>query len=107
MMIVENPIGIQRKRIKGWRMPPNTVSVCRPGLWGNPYKFGPNEYYKNARTSIIRYERDLIILTLRDKTGRPLLHRTGELKGKNLACFCPIGSPCHRDILLKYANLED
>jgi hypothetical protein len=28
---------IQRKRTKGWRMPPNTVSVTRPGRWGNPY----------------------------------------------------------------------
>jgi hypothetical protein len=29
---------IQRKRHKGWRMPPNTVSVTRPGKWGNPFR---------------------------------------------------------------------
>jgi hypothetical protein len=33
-----NPIRIQRKRAKGWRMPPNTISVCRPGEWGNPHR---------------------------------------------------------------------
>jgi hypothetical protein len=29
------PKRIQRKRTKGWRMPPNTVSVTRPGPFGN------------------------------------------------------------------------
>jgi hypothetical protein len=28
-----------------------------------------------------------------------------ELRGKNLACWCPIGSPCHADVLLELANL--
>ena len=31
------PIRIQRKRTKGWRMPPNTVYVGRPTIWGNPF----------------------------------------------------------------------
>lgn len=29
-----------------------------------------------------------------------------ELKGKNLACFCPLDEPCHADVLLKIANHE-
>jgi hypothetical protein len=29
-----------------------------------------------------------------------------ELKGKNLSCWCPIGQPCHADVLLKLANGE-
>lgn len=33
------PQRIQRKRTKGWQMPPNTVSVTRPGKWGNPFDF--------------------------------------------------------------------
>lgn len=32
------PKRIQRKRSKGWRMPPNTVYVGRPGKYGNPFK---------------------------------------------------------------------
>ena len=28
-----------------------------------------------------------------------------ELRGKNLACWCPIGQPCHADVLLELANL--
>lgn len=27
-----------------------------------------------------------------------------ELKGKNLACFCPLDAPCHADVLLELAN---
>src|SRR5690606_37914717 len=34
------PQRIQRKREKGWRMPPNTVYVGRPGYFGNPISVG-------------------------------------------------------------------
>lgn len=27
-----------------------------------------------------------------------------ELKGKNLACFCKLGNPCHADILLQFVQ---
>ncbi|KPQ06160.1 MAG: protein of unknown function containing DUF4326 domain [Rhodobacteraceae bacterium HLUCCA12] len=27
-----------------------------------------------------------------------------ELCGRNLACWCPPGSPCHADVLLELAN---
>jgi len=27
-----------------------------------------------------------------------------ELRGKNLACWCRIGEPCHADVLLSLAN---
>jgi hypothetical protein len=29
-----------------------------------------------------------------------------ELHGKNLACWCAPGAPCHADTLLRYANPE-
>lgn len=28
----------------------------------------------------------------------------GELRGKNLACWCPLDQPCHADVLLELAN---
>ena len=31
------PIRVQLSRKKGWRMPENTVSVARPGKFGNPF----------------------------------------------------------------------
>lgn len=27
-----------------------------------------------------------------------------ELRGRNLACWCPEGEPCHADVLLEIAN---
>ena len=28
----------------------------------------------------------------------------GALRGKDLACWCPLGRPCHADVLLELAN---
>src|SRR5262245_11451243 len=37
---VRKPERIRLSRAKGWRMPPNTVVVSRPGPWGNPFIVG-------------------------------------------------------------------
>ena len=30
-----------------------------------------------------------------------------ELRGRDLACWCPLDQPCHADVLLELANRED
>jgi len=35
-----SPARVQRKRIKGWRMPEGAVYVGRGSKWGNPYRIG-------------------------------------------------------------------
>src|SRR3990167_7719207 len=45
---IMTPKRIQRKRTKGWRMPPNTVNVTRPGPWGNPRRVGMYQGYGRA-----------------------------------------------------------
>lgn len=41
----------------------------------------------------------------RIKAGRaPSLDEIRTLRGKSLACFCPLGAPCHADVLLEIAN---
>lgn len=30
-----------------------------------------------------------------------------SLRGKNLACFCPLDQPCHADVLLELANVGE
>ena len=37
---------------------------------------------------------------------RKLIARLPELAGKNLACWCKPGAPCHADVLLELANPE-
>jgi len=87
------PIRIQRKRTKGWRMPPNTICVTRPGKWGNPFfAKGNNEHFVHLFEDFVN--------------GSPIYQDAAyiELRGKNLACFCKLDQPCHADVLLKIAN---
>lgn len=104
------PQRIQLRRTKGWRMPANTVRVCRPGKWGNPYKAGRFQIEgPYARTIEITpadavrfYRSDLLCpdgAAMRAQARR-------ELRGKNLACFCRPGEPCHADVLLEIANAQ-
>lgn len=90
------PMRVQRRRTKGYRMPPNTVSVTRPGRWGNP-----NTVAHHGQDGAVRaFERDLragILSFSIDDVRR-------DLRGKNLACYCPLSSPCHADVLLEIAN---
>ena len=83
---------IQRKRTKGWRMPPNTVYVGRPTKWGNPCRSG------SPAQRVVSYAQYL--------TDNPNLiaDTKKELRGRNLACYCPLDQPCHVDVLLKLAN---
>lgn len=98
------PIRIQSKRTKGWKMPPNTVSVTRPGKWGNPYKIGARDPRTggvfDAASAVERFRNSLVLgrLAVSEETIKR------ELRGKNLACFCALDQPCHADVLLEIAN---
>ncbi len=50
------PQRIQRKRTKGWKMPPNTIYVGRPTVWGNPFlpQCKISEDYRNKLVQIYR-----------------------------------------------------
>jgi len=101
------PKRIQRRRTKGWRMPENTVSVTRPGKYGNPYvvgrtqgdAWGHEHDIKDAETAIKLFRYNLLndVLLCNPDFLEPL-------RGKNLACFCPLDQPCHADVLLEIAN---
>lgn len=93
------PVRIQRKRTKLWRMPPNTVSVCRPGKWGNPFKKGVAPAHTTGQA--VAYFR---VNLLRGTLGYTVDDVRRELRGKNLACYCPLDQPCHADVLLEEAN---
>jgi hypothetical protein len=86
------PVRIQLRRTKGWRMPPNTVKVDRSTKWGNPYKVPA----PGCEAEIVALFRRYTAPTL------PI----EDLRGKNLACWCPLDQPCHADVLLEMANRE-
>ena len=97
------PERIQRKRIKGWRMPENTVYVGRPTKWGNQFPLG----MMGREESVKRYEESLNDW-ITNKYGYGDNHSFEQfiapLRGKNLACWCPTGEICHADVLLRLAN---
>ncbi len=110
------PIRIQRKRLKGWRMPLNTISVTRPGKYGNRYYPGCGigyGYFDENMQPVSYNDRDprqcvhMFRIWLREmKDYRPKEYEAylAPLLGKNLACFCKPDQPCHADVLLELAN---
>lgn len=93
------PERIQRQRIKGWRMPANTIYVGRGTIWGNPWKIDENT---TRATSLYNFRKSLELTAARNPSYFELL--LAPLRGKNLACFCAPGDACHADIWLEFAN---
>jgi hypothetical protein len=113
---MNQPVRIQLSRRKGWRLPENTVVVSRPTKWGNPFRVhsdGTGMDAENAVAcfrSMVTKEGGWIPVALPWPCGKVPMAWTSiedvkrELRGKNLACWCPLDQPCHADVLLELAN---
>jgi len=110
------PRRVQLRRTRGWRMPANTLKVDRTTRFGNPFSvedYGRERAVALHRAWIRGEPRDP---SLPRKLQRDLEARRAEvisalpsLRGKNLACWCPLperGKPdvCHAALLLELAN---
>lgn len=109
------PQRIQRKRTKGWRMPEGAIYVGRPTKWGNPYCIGDESAFIGVDPVFNADEEPLTARDVKElfriALGRYVLAITPEfvrheLRGHDLACWCPLDSPCHADVLLELANRE-
>jgi len=117
------PVREQLRRTKGWRMPENTVSVARPGRWGNPFQIGgwfkvgtgagrpgfawlqAAEGYQDSTFTLVQTREQAVAMFRLYNERYPLLPiRFDPIRGKNLACWCPLDQPCHADVLLELAN---
>ena len=78
-------------------VPVGAIAIVRPSIWGNPFKItkdmGRVEVIKKFESALVNGELRFSIDDVKSK-----------LRGKNLACWCPVGESCHGDILIKYAN---
>jgi len=111
------PKRVQRTRKKGGGMPQGAVYVGRPGVFGNPFT-GAAYLEAGYRTGnpeeaiTIAYRRWLYKtdhLTFMQRERSSILTRITNLKGKDLACWCPLPKPgqpdhCHAAVLLELAN---
>lgn len=109
------PVRVQRRRVKGWRLPPNTVCVDRSTRFGNPFRV---TYDRVNRWCVVttekrwycsseRVARRFSVWKFRRWASNPnstVRHHMDELRGKNVACFCRLDRPCHGDVLLEIAN---
>ncbi len=104
--VMSKPVRVQLSRKKGWKMPADTVSVARPGKWGNPFPVGaagPCGRKADDREGAVGFFRQMMEdAELRAAAGYPA--DLSPLRGKNLACWCPLDGPCHADVLLELAN---
>ena len=96
MPILNKPHRVRLSRVKGARLPQNSMSVARPTRWGNP-----NLVEHHGEAGAVRaYERDLL--------GGVLDISVADvekcLRGRSLACWCQLDRPCHADVLLRLAN---
>lgn len=103
------PVRVQLSRAKGWRMPPNTVKVDRSTVWGNPFKVGDSVQADPDGPIAICFSQAEAVEAYSYLMGLPMMATfrgkvTNHLRGKNLACWCKPGTPCHADVLLKLAN---
>jgi Domain of unknown function (DUF4326) len=112
------PQRIQRKRTKGWRMPEGAVYVGRPSRWGNPNEvgYGPGAWFASVfggekwfeteaearQCAVDAFRSDLLWDFSRFADLRE--DYLWRLRGRDLACWCPIDQPCHADVLLELAN---
>jgi hypothetical protein len=100
---VSGPKRIQLRRTKGWRIPAGAVIVDRRTRWGNPYLVGVEDQACNPRDAAecVRLFRYSIEHWWQPEYAE---HVRAELAGKDLACWCKPGDPCHADVLLEVAN---
>lgn len=127
------PSRIQLRRTAGWRKPAEAVNVARPTRYGNPFVSSEVHPHGQAEIILASGIRQLIddwwsaqtVVDLFEgwMLGRPvpdpshvrfkLLVRRDllppipdltPLRGRPLACWCPLDRPCHADVLLRLAN---
>ena len=108
-------------------MPEGAVYVGRPSKWGNPYTvemmqermtaladvgrgakwetIQPADLAVEAFRSDLRYGPDSIWWWYGPHVAMIRINLDlDELRGRDLACWCPLDQPCHADVLLEVAN---
>ncbi|MDM2398140.1 DUF4326 domain-containing protein [Mycobacteroides abscessus] len=125
------PERIQLRRTKGWRKPEGVIVVSRPSRWGNPFAAripqGEALQAADVRGLLVAQFRDWLAGSTLEQAveAHPLCYPNGRrlianiyprprrptqreirdaLSGHDLACWCPLDSPCHADVLLEIAN---
>lgn len=113
---MNTPVRLQLSRRKGFNLQDQShalngrpaVKVDRTTKWGNPFVMGEDGTREECIRRFTRMmsgkwctQCSVSVADQRAYRKRALAH-IGELKGRNLACWCA-GEPCHASVLLKIA----
>jgi hypothetical protein len=93
-VVAVSPRRVRLRRTRGYRKPPGAVVVDRRTKWGNPYPVA--EHGRDVAVLLYRIHLDADLATAARR----------DLRGRDLACWCPLGVPCHADVLLQVANRD-
>ena len=99
------PKRIQLQTRHGWRKPQDAVVVAATSKWANPWHLGPSR----TRASVVDAYRHWLLGRMGEDLAqqrRLLVESLPELRGRDLACWCPLEEPCHADVLLELANVQ-
>ena len=88
---------------------PKAVVVVAMDKWGNRTgaQWGGFADKAEAAAFAVELHRRSLLATRVDVDG--LVHHKhylGDLRGRDLACWCPLDKPCHADVLLELANAD-
>lgn len=123
--MTDRPRRVQMSRQHPWRAEyPEAVIVARPSRWGNPFDvrtYGLDlslKLFRNCALGI--WNPSLLEQSQTDaywdatyQAHTEWMRRVGfnpteliryDLRGRDLACWCPLDQPCHGDVLLELAN---
>ena len=116
------PSRIRLERTKGWRKPENAITVARPSKWGNPFVVGDEvTILAGNELAVIDMTAEMAVACFKDIMRSRLvmtpddhpddvayvqswIDGLAQLRGHDLACWCPLDRPCHADVLLELAN---
>jgi hypothetical protein len=100
-------------------VPAGAVYVGRPTKWGNPFRIGDtcadvvnldvpiDDDGPLVRSGVVEDATHAVALYrfwLDAKVPFTSAEIQAELRGRDLACWCPPGQSCHADVLLDLAN---
>lgn len=92
-------------------------------MWGNPYRIiplpsgarkivdGNGRRISSSPPDRLAFQLNLVVAHFKGALERSELpfgvdDIRASLPGRDLACWCPLDSPCHADVLLEIANGE-
>jgi len=115
-----HPVRIKLSRKSGFKLQQESlkinglpaVSVARGAnrKWENPFIIGEyvtKAFNKSQKNCLVRDKEDAarsfeLMLLTKDRNYPSKEDIFKHLKGKNLACWCDLGEPCHADKLLEF-----